>query len=109
MYRTTEETQGGPDPAAADSAQLARRALFGFILAFIAARTVVLLIMSHRMPNLYFFLRGTHVHHLNYGIFLLAAVGGYLLLRMPSGDALRLAAIVYGIAMALTFDEFGMW
>jgi hypothetical protein len=92
-----------------ESVQLARRALFGFILTFIAARTVVLLIMSHRMPNLYFFLRGTHVHHLNYGIFLLAAVGGYLLLRMPSGKALRLAALAYGIAMALTFDEFGMW
>ena len=91
------------------SVLLARRALFGFILTFIAARTVVLLIMSNRMPNLYFFLRGTHVHHLNYGIFLLAAVGGYLLLRMPSGNALKVAALVYGIAMALTFDEFGMW
>ena len=54
-----------------DSAQRARLALFGFIITFIVARTVVLLIMSHRMPNLYFFLRGMHVHHLNYGIFLL--------------------------------------
>src|SRR6204780_2145156 len=109
MYRTTEETQVVPDPAAADSAQLARRALFGFILTFIAARTVVLLIMSRRMPNLYFFLRGTHVHHLNYGIFLLAGVGAYLLFRIPSGKSLRGAALAYGIAMALTFDEFGMW
>ena len=98
-----------PQSITTDSVQLARRALFGFILTFIAARTVVLLIMSHRMPNLYFFLRGTHVHHLNYGIFLLAAVGGYLLLRVPSGNSLRLAALVYGVAMALTFDEFGMW
>jgi hypothetical protein len=92
-----------------DTAQLARRALFGFILTFIAARTVVLLIMSHRMPNLYFFLRGTHVHHLNYGIFLLAGVGAYLLLGARSFDALQIAALVYGAAMALTFDEFGMW
>ena len=92
-----------------DSAQLARRALFGFIITFIAARTVVVLIMSHRMPNLYFFLHGTHVHHLNYGIFLLAGVGAYLLFGMPSGKNLRLAALAYGIAMALTFDEFGMW
>jgi hypothetical protein len=98
-----------PDAMTTESVQLARRALFGFILTFIAARTVVLLIMSHRMPNLYFFLRGTHVHHLNYGIFLLAAVGGYLLLGMPSSNASRVAALIYGMAMALTFDEFGMW
>jgi len=92
-----------------DSAELARRALFGFIITFIAARIVVLLIMSRRMPNLYFFLHGTHVHHLNYGIFLLAGVGAYLLFGMPRGRTLRLAAFAYGIAMALTFDEFGMW
>jgi hypothetical protein len=101
--------QAGPDPAIPDPAQLGRLALFGFILTFIAARTVVLLIMSHRMPNLYFFLRGTHVHHLNYGIFLLAGVGAYLLFRARAGRGLRLAALAYGIAMALTFDEFGMW
>ncbi|HEY1726270.1 MAG TPA: hypothetical protein VGF89_12660 [Steroidobacteraceae bacterium] len=91
------------------SAQLARRTLFGFLLTFIAARTVVFLIMAQRMPNLYFFLHGTHVHHLNYGIFLLAAVGAYLLFALPVGTALRVTALVYGIAMALTFDEFGMW
>jgi hypothetical protein len=28
---------------------------------------------------------------------------------MPRGKALCLAALGYGIAMALTFDEFGMW
>jgi hypothetical protein len=103
------ETQSNPDPVTIDSAQLARRALFGFILTFILARTVVLLIMARRMPNLYFFLRGTHVHHLNYGIFLLAAVGGYLLFSRRGAPGLRSAAIAYGIAMALTFDEFGMW
>jgi hypothetical protein len=90
-------------------AHLARRALFGFILTFIAARTLVLLIMSHRMPNLYFFLRGTHVHHLNYGIFLLAGVAAYLLFSARSDRDLRAAALGYGVAMALTFDEFGMW
>jgi hypothetical protein len=89
--------------------ELARRALFAFLLTFIAARTVVLLIMARRIPNLYLFLRDTHVHHLNYGIFLLAAVGAYLLFRAPTGDAARRAAFAYGIAMALTFDEFGMW
>jgi hypothetical protein len=91
------------------SDQLARRALFAFILTFIASRTVVFLIMSRRMPNLYFFLHDTHVHHLNYGIFLLAGVGAYLLLWAPQGRAARVAALGYGVALALTFDEFGMW
>jgi hypothetical protein len=97
------------EPPIDEPAPLARRALFGFILTFIVARTVVLLIMSNRMPNLYFFLHGTHVHHLNYGIFLLAGVGGYLLFGIRSGRDLRIAALAYGMAMALTFDEFGMW
>ena len=44
----------GSDPAEALATQLARHALFGFILTFIAARTVVFLIMARRMPNLYF-------------------------------------------------------
>jgi len=103
-----------PDTPHSDSPQptaheLARRALFAFLLTFILARTLVFLIMARRIPNLYFFLHDTHVHHLNYGIFLLAAVGAYLLFRRPSGDAARRAAFAYGIAMALTFDEFGMW
>jgi hypothetical protein len=89
--------------------KLARMSLFGFIVTFIAARVCVFLIMSHQMPNLYFFLEGTHVHHLNYGIFLLAAVGGYGVFRRPGGRKAELTALLYGIAMALTFDEFGLW
>jgi len=89
--------------------RLARRALFGFVLTFLIARAVVFLIMSRSIPNLYFFLQGTHVHHLNYGIFLLAAVAGYSVLRRPAGRAADRTALAYGIAMGLTFDEFGMW
>jgi hypothetical protein len=109
MNETLIGTPAGPDTVNGESARLARLSLFGFILTFIAARTVVLLIMSRRMPNLYFFLRGTHVHHLNYGIFLLAGVGGFLLFSTRSTRDLRGAALAYGMAMALTFDEFGMW
>jgi hypothetical protein len=98
-----------PIPPARPATALARRALFAFLLTFIASRMMVFLIMARRVPNLYFFLRGTHVHHLNYGIFLLAAVGAYLLLARPEGRNLSAAALAYGIALALTFDEFGMW
>ena len=89
--------------------KLARRALFGFILTFVLARVYVFLIMAGEMPNMYFFLHGTHVHHLNYGIFLLAAVGGYSVFRRPIGRAAEITALLYGVAMGLTFDEFGMW
>ena len=56
-----------------------------------------------------FFPDGTHVHHLNYGIFLLAAVGGYSVFRRPTGRTAEITALIYGVAMGLTFDEFGMW
>lgn len=91
------------------SDRLARRAFFGFGVTFILSRVVVVLIMSQCIPNLFLFLHGTHVHHLNYGIFLLAAVGAYTLFGRPEGRPAELAALAYGIALALTFDEFGMW
>src|ERR1039457_4871896 len=91
------------------SDRLVRRALFGFVLTFIFSRALVFLIMSRCIPNLFFFLHGTHVHHLNYGIFLLAAVGGYALFARPDGRTAEAAALAYGFALALTFDEFGMW
>jgi hypothetical protein len=91
------------------SDRLARRALFGFVLTFILSRVLVFLIMARRIPNFFLFLQGTHVHHLNYGIFLLAAIGGYVLFARPDGRAAEVAAVIYGIALALTFDEFGMW
>jgi hypothetical protein len=87
----------------------ARKALFTFIVTFVLSRVVVWLIMSGHIPNLYLFLHGTHIHHLNYGIFLLAAVSGYSVLCRPEGRSAELTAYAFGVAMALTFDEFGMW
>lgn len=105
----TTVTNAPMAPAEDPADRLARRALFSFLLTFLLARTVVFLIMSRRMPNLFLFLGGTHVRHLNYGIFLLSAVAGYVLFGHPAGRALRGAALAYGFAMGLTFDEFGMW
>jgi hypothetical protein len=89
--------------------RLARRALFSFILTFVLSRVFVFLIMAKEIPNFYFFMRGTHVHHLNYGIFLMSAVCGYSVFRRPTGRAAEITALLYGVAMGLTFDEFGMW
>ena len=87
----------------------ARLVFFTFLLTFTASRILVFLIMSRRVPDLYLHVGGTHVHHLNYGIFLLCGVGAYLLFGQPTGNWLRATAIAYGIGLALTFDEFGMW
>jgi hypothetical protein len=89
--------------------KLARFALFSFIVTFVLARVFVFLIMCKEMPNLYFFMGQTHVHHLNYGIFLLAFVAGFSVFRRPTGRAAEITALLYGVAMGLTFDEFGMW
>jgi hypothetical protein len=89
--------------------KLARFALFSFIVTFVLSRVFVFLIMADEMPNLYFFVRGTHVHHLNYGIFLMATVCGYSVFRRPTGRKAEITALLYGVAMGLTFDEFGMW
>jgi hypothetical protein len=87
----------------------ARSVLFSFLLTFIAARVIVFLIISRRIPDLYLHLGGTHIHHLNYGIFLLSGAGAYLLLSRPTPAGLQRAATAYGIGLALTFDEFGIW
>ena len=88
---------------------LARLTFVAFLLTFIASRTLVILIMARKMPDLFLHLGGTHVHHLNYGIFLLSAVAGVLLFA-PLNQAQRsFCALIYGVSMALTFDEFGMW
>ena len=88
---------------------LARLALVAFILTFIAARVLVYLIMSRRVPDLYFYVGQTHVHHLNYGIFLLSAVGAWLLFGPRTARHVNWCALLYGVGLGLTFDEFGMW
>ena len=88
---------------------LARHVLVPFIFTFMAARALVFLIAAKRMPDVYLQVGETHVHHLNYGIFLLAGVGAYLLFARPVARSIDRAAEVYGVGLALTFDEFGLW
>src|SRR5476651_2238629 len=73
--------------------KLARYTLFSFIVTFVLSRICVFLIMSDEMPNFYFFVHGTHVHHLNYGIFLMAGVCGYSVFRRPIGRAAEITAL----------------
>jgi hypothetical protein len=86
---------------------LARRVLLSFMLTFITARLVSILMLLPQVPDIYLYVHDIHIHHLNYGIFLLAGVGAYLL--FSSKPATPNAAVIYGIGLGLTFDEFGMW
>ena len=97
-----------PSPATPRK-HFARIVFTTFLLTFIASRILVILIMAKKVPDFFLHMGGTHVHHLNYGIFLLSAVGGILLFASVSDTGLKWVAFAYGFGMALTFDEFGMW
>ncbi len=88
---------------------LARVVFTVFLLTFIASRVLVILIMARKMPDLFLHMGGTHVHHLNYGIFLLCTVAAVMLFFQLSDRERRWCAVAYGFSLALTFDEFGMW
>src|SRR6266702_900559 len=88
---------------------LARLTFVAFLFTFIASRTLVILIMARRLPDLFLYMGGTHVHHLNYGMFLLAAVAGVLLFARLNDPQRSVCALAYGFALALPLDEFGMW
>jgi hypothetical protein len=89
--------------------RLARIVFVTFLLTFIVSRVLVILIMGRMIPDFFLHMGGTHVHHLNYGIFLLSVVGGVLVFTSPQGGYRIACAVAYGFGMALTFDEFGMW
>jgi len=77
--------------------------LIAFLPTIVIARAFVYL-----APQLFLNTHGTHIHHLTYGIILLA-VTGYLALTLNRQRWQRLIAVLYGIGLALAFDEFGMW
>jgi len=88
---------------------LARIVFTTFLLTFIASRLLVILIMGRMIPDLFLHMGQTHVHHLNYGIFLLSTVAGLTLFVQLTPRERLWCAVAYGFSLALTFDEFGMW
>ncbi len=95
-------------PANLPPAKVARVVLTFFLATFLASRIMVLLIMTRRAPDFFLHVGQTHVHHLNYGIFLLSLVAGASVFD-PRCANTPWARALYGIGLALTFDEFGMW
>src|SRR5438045_8042204 len=98
-----------PEEQHMGATRLARGVFVSFIVTFAAARSLGLLMLVGQMRDFYLRFGQTHVHHLNYGIFILSALSGYLIFVRPDARGVARAAGLYGIGLALTFDEFGMW
>lgn len=100
-------------------AQTRRERLFlasvGFFTAAFVVRAITIAIHNDVGPFHNVTMHGRHIHHLVWGILLLLLVGYLWLLEVGvgSGSSLRLAgrvtAMLYGVAAALTLDEFALW
>jgi len=82
-----------------------------FLATFIISRLIVYLVLGHWMPDFFLTMRGVHIHHFTYGVFILVLVGLYLILKRPPLESKKFkwSILFYGIGLGLTFDEFGMW
>ena len=86
----------------------------GFTTAFATARGITHAIRADVGPFRNISAGGTHIHHSTFGIFGLLGVGYLWTYRVGIGNRTpewesRLTATVYGIAAALTLDEFALW
>lgn len=83
-----------------------------FLATFAVARSYVYLTYNDYLAHPFFieaiYFRGIHVHHLNFGIVLLALTG-FIAMYDLRPRIHRMTAILYGIGLALTFDEFALW
>jgi hypothetical protein len=86
-----------------------------FLLTFVGVRILVHRIATHEGIFQWVVVRGTHIHHLVWGILILLLVGyGWLadLGRSHTPISIffgRLMAVGYGAGAALTLDEFALW
>ncbi len=92
--------------------RVAMRALVAFLITFTILRIITAIIHFELFPHGPFrnlvTASGLHIHHLFWGILLLMATGFVALATRAPAWHLRVA-IVFGIALALTLDEFALW
>jgi hypothetical protein len=90
-------------------------AAVGFFTAVLSVRGITIAIHNNIGPFHDVAMGGRHIHHLVWGILLLLLSGyGWLLqVGMGSEGSLRwvgrLMSMTYGVAAALTLDEFALW
>jgi len=85
--------------------------LIAFLLAFGFIRTSAHLIRAQAKwwPGNVETKGGTHVHHLVWGILLLLACGYIGIAVAPDSPWRELVAVLFGVGMGLTLDEFALW
>jgi hypothetical protein len=86
----------------------------GFTTAFATARVITHSIRAGIGPFHNISRGGTHIHHSTFGIFGLLGIGYLWTNRIGVGEKMpewesRVTATLYGIASALTLDEFALW
>jgi hypothetical protein len=86
----------------------------GFTTAFATARVITHSIRAGIGPFHNISRGGTHIHHSTFGIFGLLGIGYLWTYRIGVGEKMpewesRVTATLYGIASALTLDEFALW
>jgi len=89
-------------------------ALVAFVITFVAVRGIVIAIRAGVGPFGNVQVGELHIHHLVPGILLLLIVGFCWLLDIGTaghgpGGFSALTAVLYGVAAALTLDEFALW
>lgn len=87
----------------------------GFFVAVVVVRALTIAIHNDIGPFHNVSMHGRHIHHLVWGILLLLLVGYSWLVEIGTGSpessrwAGRLTSMLYGVAAALTLDEFALW
>lgn len=90
-------------------------ASLGFFTTVLVVRALTIAIRHDFGPFHDISMRGRHIHHLVWGILLLLLVGYLWLVEVGTGAASptqwagRLTSMLFGVAAALTLDEFALW
>jgi hypothetical protein len=76
---------------------------FAFLITFTVARLFVYLVLGKLLPNFFLTIKGVHIHHFTYGVFILVGVGFYLLMKRPviGTRSFRWATFIYGLGLGL--------
>src|SRR5579863_6062400 len=90
-------------------------ASLGFFTTVLVVRMLTLAIRHNIGPFHDVSMNGRHIHHLVWGILLLLVVGYTWLVEVGTGAESatqwtgRLTSMLFGVAAALTLDEFALW